>query len=121
MNPVLVNGELWRIVRVSSGDPLLIDRTGALRIATADPLTRTIRISSDIEPPLLDRVVLHEVAHAIAISHGLLPPLRDSIPEDMWVPMEEWNASFMERHAVEAAILASKALGRPVCSSGYCI
>ena len=100
MKPVLINGELWKMQRVSPGNPLLIDRTGTERIATTDPVTRTIRISSDVKPPLLDRVVLHEVAHAITISHGLLPPLRNSIPESMWVPIEEWNASLMERHAI---------------------
>lgn len=103
------------------GNPLLIDRTGEFKYATTDPLTRTIRISSDVEPPLLDKVVLHEIAHAITISHGLLGPLRDSIPDSMWVHVEEWSASLMERHAIEAAILASQALGRPLCIGGYCI
>ena len=121
MLPVLIDGDLWRIERVSPGNPLLIDRTGDFKPATTDPLTRTIRISSDVEPPLLDKVVLHEIAHAITISHGLLGPLRDSIPDSMWVHVEEWSASLMERHAIEAAILASQALGRPLCIGGYCI
>jgi len=121
MKPVLINGELWNVEVVSPAHPLLVDRTGERKLATTDPSSRSIRISSEVRPPLLDRVVLHEVAHAITVSHGLLPPLRDSIPEDMWVLVEEWNASFAERHAIEAAILASEALGRPVCSFGYCI
>lgn len=121
MKPVLINGELWAIKRVSPDNPFLVDRTGTMRIATTDPSTRTIYLSSDVNPPLLDRVLLHEVAHAITISHGLLPPLRHSIPEDMWVPVEEWSASFMERHAIEAVMLTSQSLGRPLCVNGYCI
>lgn len=121
MLPVLVNGELWKVELVSPDNPLLIDRTGEFKLATTDPVTRSIRISRDVEPPLLDKVVLHEIAHAIIISHGLLGPLRNSIPDNMWVHVEEWSASLMERHAIEAAILASQALGRPLCIGGYCI
>jgi hypothetical protein len=121
MLPVLVNGELWQVERVSPDNPLLIDRTGTRTIATTDPETRVIRISSAIEPPLLDKVLLHEVAHAITISYGLLPELRNSIPDNTWVNVEEWSAMLLERHAVEAAILASKSLGRPLCIHGYCM
>lgn len=121
MLPVLVNGELWTVEQISPADPLLIDRTGTRTIATTDPLTRSIRISSDVTPPLLDKVLLHEIAHAITVSHGLLAPLRNSIPDSMWIHVEEWSASLMERHAIEAAILASQALGRPLCINEYCI
>jgi len=121
MLPVLINGDLWTVERVSPDNPLLIDRTGNYKHGTTDPLTKSIRISSELESPLLDKVVLHEIAHAITISHGLLGPLRNSIPDDMWIHVEEWSASLMERHAIEAAILASQALGRPLCIGGYCI
>lgn len=121
MNPVLINGELWNIERVSPGSPFLVDRTGNQRLATTDPLDRKIYISSDLKSPLLDKVMLHEVAHAITVSYGLLPPLRNSIPDAMWIPVEEWSASLVERHGIEAAILASKALGRPICILGYCM
>jgi hypothetical protein len=121
MLPVLVNGELWKVQTVSPNDPLLIDRTGELKAATTDPVTHTIRISSDIKPPLLDKVVLHEVAHAITVSHGLLSPLRAGIPDSTWIHAEEWSARLMEKHAIEAAILASQILGRPLCIGGYCI
>lgn len=121
MNPVLINGELWNIERVSPGSPFLIDRTGNQRLATTDPLDRKIYISSDLKPPLLDKVMLHEVAHAITVSHGLLDSLRNSIPDSMWIPVEEWSASLVERHAVEAAILSSKILGRPICILGFCL
>ena len=121
MEPFVVNGELWRVVQVNPGDPSLIDRTGGLRLATADPATRTVHISMEVEPPLLDRVLLHEVAHAVTISHGLLEPLHAVLPEDLWVFVEEWSAELVERYGVEATVLAAKALGRPLCISGYCM
>lgn len=97
-----------------------MDRTGLHRLATADPATRRIRISEDLPPGLLDRVVLHEVAHAITMSHGLLDELRAYLPEDLWVPVEEWVARLVEAHGMEAVELASRILGRPVCIRGLC-
>ena len=121
MKPVLVNGEVWHVNRVSPGDPLLIDRTGTRRIATTNPLTRSINVSIDVVPPLLDRVLLHEVAHAITISHGLLGPLRMHIPPELWVLVEEWSVELLEKHGIEAIIATSESLGRPVCVSGQCL
>lgn len=121
MKPVVVGNDVWQINRVSPDNPLLIDRTGEFKVAVTDPLTRTIYISRELEPPMLDKVVLHEVAHAITVSYGLLPPLRSKIPPDLWVLVEEWSASLLEQYALEAGILASQALGRPLCIFGYCI
>lgn len=121
MKPVLINGELWQINRVSPGSPLLIDRTGNHRIATTDPVLKSINVSIEIQPPLLDRVLLHEVAHAITISHNLLQPLRAQIPEQLWVLVEEWSVELLEKHSLEAAILTSESLGRPLCIMGYCM
>lgn len=115
-----MNGEAWRVVRVPPGDPRLVDRTGLSRKATADPAAREIAISELVMPPELDRVLLHEVAHAVTMSHGLLSGIRAVLPEDLWVPVEEWAAQVVENHAIEAAVLASRSLGRPLCISGFC-
>lgn len=120
MRPFTVNGDLWRVVRVRPGDPLLVDRTGTPRLATADPGDRVIRVSSEVRPPLLDRVILHEVAHAVTMSHGLLGPLHTGVPESLWVPVEEWAVQLVENHGMEAVALASEVLGRPVCVRGLC-
>lgn len=120
MRPFVVNGDAWRVLTVRPDDPRLVDRTGALRIATADHATRTVCISSDVAPPLLDRVLMHEIAHAVTMSYGLLPFLRGSIPEESWVAAEEWAAQLMEDHAIEVSVLASESLGRPACANGYC-
>lgn len=113
MKPVLVNGWLWTIDLVDDLDQSLIDRTGTRRLGTADPVNHRISIAESVKPPLLDKVVLHEIAHAITISHGLLdvPYASD---------MDEWAAMLIENHAIEAITLAKIALGRPICINGYC-
>lgn len=120
MRPFTVGGELWRVQRVPAGDPRLVDRTGAARLATTDPATRTVSIHEGVMPPLLDRVLLHEVAHAVTLSWGLLGGLRSNAPRQSWVPLEEWAARLVESHAIEAVDAASAALGRPVCVRGLC-
>lgn len=120
MRPFVVNGRLWRVVRVPPDDPRLMDRTGVRRIATADPSTNTVCVSEEVSPPLLDRVMVHEVAHAVTMSYGLLDSLHDMVPPDRWVPVEEWAAELVEKYGMEAMALASESLGRPVCVRGLC-
>lgn len=121
MKPFIVNGETWRVIQVHPGDPRLIDRTGVLRVATTDPATRTVCVSSDVMPPFLDRVLLHEVAHAVTISHGLLDPLHAFIPEELWILVEEWAAQLIEEYSIEAAVAAAESIGRPLCVHGHCM
>lgn len=105
---------------MSPGHPSLIDRTGTMRLATADPDTGTISISEAVVPPKLDEVLLHEVAHAVAISYGLLDSLHGGIPESGWVHAEEWAAGFSSLYGAEMLALASESLGRPLCIRGLC-
>lgn len=115
------NGDAWAVTRVPVGDPRLVDRTGRARLATTDPATRTVSVRADVVPPLLDQVVLHEVAHALMVSWGLLPSLRSALPPWAWVAAEEWAAGLVERHAIEAVTAAAQVLGRPVCVRGECM
>jgi len=116
----MIDDDVWIINTVTPTNPALVDRTGKLRIATTDPVSKVISISSNVVPPLLDRVLLHEVAHAITISRGLLPSLRGSISEEDWIAAEEWSAGLLENYGIEASILASESLDRPLCVRGYC-
>ena len=120
MKPFTVNGDLWRVVRVTPGSPPLIDRTGEYRIATTDPETRELYISNDLKPPMLDRVLLHEVAHAVAVSYDLIGGLKEIAPEESWDAIEEWAVQMVENHGIEAAEAASASLGRPICVGGRC-
>lgn len=120
LRPVVINGELWDVVAVRPDSPLLIDRTGTPRLATTDGSTMTIRVASTLRPPLLDKVILHEVAHAITISWGLLDAMRLATPRGSWVAVEEWAAQLVENHSIEAVDVAGAILGRPVCVRERC-
>lgn len=121
MNPVVIGDDVWIVNIVSPGNPLLVDRTGNIRLATTDGILKTINISSAVIPPLLDKVLLHEITHAITVSYELLDDLHASIPPKSWINVEEWLARFSERYGLEAVILASQSLGRPLCIMGYCL
>lgn len=120
MRPFVSNGRAWRVVTVGPDDPRLVDREGILTVGTTDPATGTIHISSELSAPALDRVLLHEVAHAVTLSHGLLGELHAIVPHSGWVRAEEWAAQLVENHGIEAVVLASESIGRPLCIGGYC-
>jgi len=120
MNPFVINGDVWRVIRVPAGDPRLVDRTGRSKLAVTDEETRTISVSEAVRPPLIDKVMLHEVAHAITVSWDLLPEVRrDTLRGDI-IGVEEWSAQLVENHAMEAVQAARRALGRPICVRGLC-
>lgn len=121
MRPLVIGNRVWRVARVAPGDPLLIDQTGTMRVATTDPVTRTIRISMDVMPPLFDQVFLHEAAHAIMEDAGVNDLLRQLPDDRQTVLAEETLAWFLETHAIEAIDAVSRSLGRPVCVSGICM
>lgn len=118
MIPIVIRGNLWRVVRAQPGDPLLVDWTGTPRLATSDPRSRTIRISTSTPIAMFDRVLLHEVSHAIMWESGLSDLLAHASGSGT---MEELLAWFLESHSIEAIVLTSSALGRGVCVDGTCI
>lgn len=121
MRAFAANGQVWRVIRVPAGDPSLVDRTDTVRLATTNPATRVISISETVAPPLLDKVLLHEIAHAITLSWGLLPGLRHEALRGDLTGLEEWSAQLIENHAIEAVEAATIVLGRPVCVRGLCL
>jgi hypothetical protein len=78
-------------------------------------------VRADVEPPLLDRVILHEIAHAITMSWGLLPRMRSEAMRGDMTGLEEWAAQLVENHAIDAIQAAREVLGRPVCVRGRCM
>lgn len=120
MRPFVINGDVWRVIRVPAGDPSLIDRTDRPRLAVTDASDRTVYVRDDLTPPLLDRVILHEVTHAITVSWGLLPEVRSGVMRGDVIDVEEWSAQLVENHAMEAVQAARRALGRPICVRGLC-
>lgn len=78
-------------------------------------------VNRRLVPPLLDKVMLHEVAHAVTVSWELLPKLRSEAMSGDLRGVEEWAAQLIENHAVEALDAARTALGRPICVRGMCV
>lgn len=120
MDGFTVNGEYWGVARVPAGDPRLIDRTGTERLATTDQMCSSVFLRDDLVPPMLDRVLLHEIGHAVTISYGILPNLRRMVLSGNVVGVEEWAAGLMENYSIEAIRAAMTVLGRPPCVMGEC-
>lgn len=94
MRPFVLNGDVWRPVPVDRDDPRSIDRTGTSRLATTDPSTMCVYLSSGLRGLDLEVVLTHEVGHCAMYSYGLLESLHAIIPEDTWVDVEEWVCNY---------------------------
>lgn len=118
--PLVIGGNVWRVIRVTPGDPFLIDRTGEPKLATTDPATKTIRISTAVPLSMYDRVFLHEAAHAAMVEAGVTDLLSSVTAGRKLVFLEELLAWFLESHSIEVIDAVSRSLGRPVCVDGLC-
>ena len=102
MKPVVLNGQVWKVVRILPDDPYLMGRLGV-----TDRRDRIIGVSWNLMPPLLDKVLLHEIGHAVTMAYGY--------------KVDEASAQLIENHAIESIALVSEVLGRPVCVDGRCV
>lgn len=84
-----MNGYHWHVVYVHPESSLLIDRTGSFRLATTDPTTLHIYISSEVTGDLLTTVLLHELAHCVMFSYGLIDEICFMTKKRYWIEMEE--------------------------------
>lgn len=121
MWPLIARGQVWWVVRVSPDDPFLIDRTGVIRIATADPRSKVIRISETVMPPLFDQVLIHEAAHAMMEESGVTDILSRLPDRRQQIMAEELLAWFLETHGIEVINAVSRSLGRQVCVNNECM
>lgn len=109
-----MNGILWRVMFVSSYDSELIDRTGEMRVATTDPVTKTIYLSEDLRGDFLSRVLSHELGHVTMISYNMLDDLHRMVHPRYWVEAEEWICNFIADYGQENFFLVSHILGNVV-------
>ena len=105
------NGDEWRVERVAWDEPVLVDRTGSLCLATTDPKTMTVYVADWVEGSFLARVLIHEMAHATMWSFGLIPELRRMVRPEHWVEAEEWVCNFLADHGIGIYDSAAKVLG----------
>ena len=120
VRPLVIGSNVWRVIRVNPGDPFLIDRTGVPKLATTDPTTKTIRMSTDVPLAMYDKVFLHEAAHALMWEAGVTDLLSQVTAEREQVFLEELLAWFLESHSIQVIDAATRSLGRPLCVDGLC-
>lgn len=96
-----MNGLRWRVRFTYPTDPVLVDRTGTLTIGVTDSATMTIYLSNKLRGEFLTRVVLHELSHAMMISHGYLEQIHRYCKKRYWIEMEELIANLIADRAYE--------------------
>lgn len=106
-----MNGYSWKAIFVRPNDPMLVDRTGSLKVATTDPTTLTIYISNRIQGDFLVRVLIHELGHCAIFSFGLLQDIHRMCYPDMWVEAEEWICNFIADYGMSIYEAAYNILG----------
>lgn len=111
MNQFTMNGYLWQIVFVDPYDPMLVDRTGVLTVATTDPITLTIYISNEISGEFLTHVLIHELGHCAIFSFDLLYDIHRMVKPKYWVEAEEWVCNFIADYGAKIFSIAYSVLG----------
>lgn len=90
-----MNGYFWTVKIVSPDSPMLVDRTGSLTLATTDPSTRTVYLSSSLQGDILRRVFTHELGHCAMFSFDLLRDIHRMVHPEYWLEAEEWVCNFI--------------------------
>lgn len=106
-----INGEHWGVRMVDRSSNALIDRTGERRLATTDPHTMTVYLSSDLSGDMLARVLIHEIGHCVMWSHGLIYELHEMVKPRYWVKAEEWVCNLIADYGVEIYKAARSVIG----------
>lgn len=100
MREFWLNGQKWRMVRVGPASPALIDRRGRLTVGTTEPQSRLICLSTALSGDELARVAIHELAHAVMVSFGLLDDVARWAKPEMRVEAEEWCCNFLAEYGM---------------------
>lgn len=90
MNKFSMNGYLWNVQFVEQNDPMLVDRTNTLTVATTDPSNLTIYLSNELQGDFLIRVLLHELGHCALFSYDLTDDIHRMVKPEHWIESEEW-------------------------------
>lgn len=106
-----MNGYLWKIRYVPPNSPYLIDRSNILTVATTDPSTRCIYLSSALHGDFLNRVLIHELGHVVMFSYNLIDDIHSVVNEEDWIDAEEWVCNFIADYGLRIFSIASEALG----------
>ena len=111
MDGFTMNGYSWRVCYVDADDPMLVDRTGRVTVATTDPGTLTVYILRDLDGEFLTRVLIHELGHCAMFSFGLLDDIHRMVHPRYWLEAEEWVCNFIADYGMTIFDTAYAILG----------
>lgn len=111
-----MNGYLWHIKYVNPNDAMLVDRTNKLRVATTDPYTRTVYLSTDLYGDFRIRVVIHELAHCALVSFDLLYDIHRMVKREYWIEAEELVCNFLADYGLFVFGIARSIIGDDILS-----
>ncbi len=114
MNSFTMNGIRWNIYYVDPRSPLLVDRTNEIRVATTDPKTRCVYLSSNLYGDFLYRVLIHELGHCAMFSFNLLDDIHRVVHPDYWIEAEEWVCNFIADYGRNIFDISRQFLGDDV-------
>lgn len=106
-----MNGYAWEVCFVAPDDPMLVDRTGTLTVATTDPQTLCVYLSEDLEGGFLNKVLIHELGHCALFSFNLLEDIHRMVYPDRWIEAEEWICNFIANYGMKIYQAAYEVLG----------
>lgn len=106
-----MNGHLWHVIFSDPYAPELVDRTGKQRVATTDPITHRIFLSSALHGDFLRRVLAHELGHVTMISYNMLDDLHRMVRPRDWIEAEEWICNFLADYGLQNFELVNLILG----------
>lgn len=102
-----MNGILWSISFVSPNSKKLLRSDMSRTVGMTDNRTHTIYLSSSLKGDFFERVLCHELCHAVCMSYNISLPIQT----------EEWLCNFMADHGKEVIYLLDDLL----FSIQYCI
>lgn len=106
-----MNGDYWAVRTVKARDPMLVDRTNTLTVATTDPKTKTVYLSEVLQGDFLMTVFIHELAHCALYSFGLLNEIHRMTKPKYWIEMEEFICNFLADFGLRIFRIAFSTLG----------
>lgn len=111
MRNFILGGIFWRIRRVNPNSAMLIDRTGSHTVATTDPVTHTVYLSSELGGEFLTRVLIHELGHCTIVSFNLQDDIHRMVKPEYWIEAEEWVCNFIADYGMRIFYIAYQVLG----------
>lgn len=106
-----MNGDSWKVRFVDANDPMLVDRTGTLTVATTDPYTFNVYLSDQLKGDFLMTVFIHELGHCALYSFGFLEMIHKWTKKEHWIDMEEFICNFLADYGMKVFRIAYRSLG----------